>query len=273
LFSGDPARWLRILERSITLGLDQRRAGPCFAPETRNDKPRNMAAIVNTGSKQGITKPVPPYTTPPTASSKGAGRKVVKRGAAPRIFCANIEGCRVERAPIAHSGFVFHPRPMTPRALKDWRNRPPAWTPEPLVDFKMAAGDGTGRRLHLCPRQTTWPRGELDEAPASFGRGRQLVENRRRPLPRWHPELQRRPSPNFRQGLRASLMSTLIAAGDPKPGKLRERNKLAMDGAATIPAPELKETAACSHSEGRNGPTLLKANNAGDLRQGGLHLS
>ncbi len=164
---GDPARWRRIIDVNL-LGVVN--GVQAFAPDMiRQETP---AAIVNTGSKQGIT--CPPGDTAYNVSK--AGVKVVTEALAHEL--RNIDGCRVS-AHLLIPGFTFTGMTAGPHAA-----RPPgAWTPEQVVDFllaSMAAGDF----YILCPDNDV-PR-ELDERRILWAAG-DIVENRQ-PLSRWHPD-------------------------------------------------------------------------------------
>jgi NAD(P)-dependent dehydrogenase (short-subunit alcohol dehydrogenase family) len=164
---GDPARWRRILDVNLWGVINGVQA---FAPDII--KQGAPAAIVNTGSKQGIT--CPPGDTGYNVSK--AGVKVVTEALAHEL--RNIEGCRVS-AHLLIPGFVF--TGMT----KGSRTEKPAaaWTPEQTVDF-MLASMGKGDFYILCPDNDV-PR-ELDERRILWAAG-DIVENRP-PLSRWHPD-------------------------------------------------------------------------------------
>ena len=164
---GDPARWRRILDVNLWGVINGVQA---FAPDMI--KQRTAAAIVNTGSKQGIT--CPPGDTAYNVSK--AGVKVVTEALAHEL--RNIEGCNVS-AHMLIPGFVF--TAMT----KGSRTEKPdaAWTPEQVVDFMLPAM-GRGDFYILCPDNDV-PR-ELDERRILWAAG-DIVENRP-PLSRWHPD-------------------------------------------------------------------------------------
>ena len=92
---GDPARWRRILDVNLWGVINGVQA---FAPDMI--KQGTAAAIVNTGSKQGIT--CPPGDTAYNVSK--AGVKVVTEALAHEL--RNTEGCRVS-AHLLIPGFVF----------------------------------------------------------------------------------------------------------------------------------------------------------------------
>jgi NAD(P)-dependent dehydrogenase (short-subunit alcohol dehydrogenase family) len=164
---GDPARWRRILDVNLWGVINGVQA---FAPDMIRQG--TAAAIVSTGSKQGIT--CPPGDTAYNVSK--AGVKVVTEALAHEL--RNIEGCKVS-AHMLIPGFVF--TAMT----KGSRTEKPAaaWTPEQTVDF-MLASMGKGDFYILCPDNDV-PR-ELDERRILWAAG-DIVENRP-PLSRWHPD-------------------------------------------------------------------------------------
>jgi NAD(P)-dependent dehydrogenase (short-subunit alcohol dehydrogenase family) len=164
---GDPARWRRIIGVNLWGVINGVQA---FAPDMmRQGTP---AAIVNTGSKQGIT--CPPGDTAYNVSK--AGVKVVTESLAHEL--RNTDGCRVS-AHLLIPGFTF-----TAMTAGSRTERPPAaWTPEQVVDF-MFASMGKGDFYILCPDNDV-PR-ELDERRILWAAG-DIVENRP-PLSRWHPD-------------------------------------------------------------------------------------
>jgi NAD(P)-dependent dehydrogenase (short-subunit alcohol dehydrogenase family) len=130
------------------------------------------AAIVNTGSKQGIT--TPPGDTAYNVSK--AGIKVLTEGLAHTL--RNIAGCQVS-AHLLVPGFTF--TGMTRQRVAE---KPPgAWTPEQVVDFmleRMAAGDF----YIICPDNDVTR--EIDNARMTWAM-QDLTQNRP-PLSRWHPD-------------------------------------------------------------------------------------
>ena len=129
-------------------------------------------AIVNTGSKQGIT-------TPPGDAAYNVAKAGVKAFTeALQHELRNSRDCRVT-AHLLIPGFVF--TPLTARG----RTEKPAgaWTPEQTVDFmieRLEAGDF----YILCPDNDV-PR-QLDERRILWAAG-DIVENRPA-LSRWHPD-------------------------------------------------------------------------------------
>ena len=163
----DPARWRRMIDVNL-MGVVN--GVQTFAPEMiRQESP---AAIVSTGSKQGIT--CPPGDTAYNVSK--AGVKVVTEALAHEL--RNIDGCRVS-AHLLIPGFTF--TGMT--AGSNIAKPAAAWTAEQVVDF-MLASMAAGDFYILCPDNDV-PR-ELDERRILWAAG-DIVENRP-PLSRWHPD-------------------------------------------------------------------------------------
>src|ERR1700761_2086611 len=100
---------------------------------------RTECAIINTGSKQGIT--CPPGDTAYNVSK--AGVKVITEGLAHDL--RNTEGCKVT-AHLLVPGFTF--TGFTRRRVSE--KPAAAWTPEQVVDF-MAARMGAGDFYIICP--------------------------------------------------------------------------------------------------------------------------
>jgi NAD(P)-dependent dehydrogenase (short-subunit alcohol dehydrogenase family) len=135
-------------------------------------KQGSPSAIVNTGSKQGIT--CPPGDTAYNVSK--AGVKVVTDALAHEL--RNIKGCRVS-AHLLIPGFTF--TGMTAGSKK--KKPAGAWTADQVVDFmlsSMAAGDF----YILCPDNDV--NHELDARRILWAAG-DVIENRP-PLSRWHPD-------------------------------------------------------------------------------------
>jgi NAD(P)-dependent dehydrogenase (short-subunit alcohol dehydrogenase family) len=163
----DPVRWRRIIDVNL-LGVVN--GVQTFAPDMiRQETP---SAIVNTGSKQGIT--CPPGDTAYNVSK--AGVKVVTEALAHEL--RNIDGCRVS-AHLLIPGFTFTGMTAGAHPAKP----DGAWTAEQVVDFLLAAM-GKGDFYILCPDNDV-PRA-LDERRILWAAG-DIVENRP-PLSRWHPE-------------------------------------------------------------------------------------
>jgi NAD(P)-dependent dehydrogenase (short-subunit alcohol dehydrogenase family) len=162
---GDFERWRRVIDVNlwgVIHGVN------VFAPEMiRQSRP---SAIVNTGSKQGIT--CPPGDTAYNVSK--AGVKVVTEALAHEL--RNIEGARVS-AHLLIPGFTF--TGLTRAAEKPAG----AWTAGQVIDFmidSMSAGDF----YILCPDNEVTR--ATDERRIFWAAG-DIVENRP-PLSRWHPD-------------------------------------------------------------------------------------
>ncbi len=164
---GDRAKWRRVIDVNLWGVIN---GVQVFAPTMI--RRGAAAAIVNTGSKQGIT--CPPGDTAYNVSK--AGVKVVTEALAHDL--RNIEGCRVS-AHLLIPGFTFTGMTAGSRVEKPSG----AWTSEQVVDFllaSMAAGDF----YVLCPDNDVTR--ELDERRILWAAG-DIVENRP-PLSRWHPD-------------------------------------------------------------------------------------
>ena len=162
---GDLEKWRRVLE--VNLG-GVLQGVNLFAPAMI--KQSAPSAIVNTGSKQGIT--CPPGDTAYNVSK--AGVKVVTEALAHEL--RNMQGCRVT-AHLLIPGFTF--TGLTKAAEKPAG----AWTAEQVVDFmidKMSVGDF----YILCPDNEVSR--ATDEKRILWAAG-DIVENRP-PLSRWHPD-------------------------------------------------------------------------------------
>jgi NAD(P)-dependent dehydrogenase (short-subunit alcohol dehydrogenase family) len=164
---GDSARWRRIIDVNLWGVINGVQA---FAPDMIRQG--TAAAIVNTGSKQGIT--CPPGDTAYNVSK--AGVKVVTEALAHELH--NVEGCRVS-AHLLIPGFTFTGMTAGSRTEKPAA----AWTPDEVVDF-MLASMGKGDFYILCPDNDV-PR-ETDERRILWAAG-DIVENRP-PLSRWHAD-------------------------------------------------------------------------------------
>jgi NAD(P)-dependent dehydrogenase (short-subunit alcohol dehydrogenase family) len=165
----NPEGWRRVLETNLFGVLNGVQA---FAPAMiAAGKP---AAIVNTGSKQGIT--TPPGDAAYNVSK--AGIKALTEGLAHSL--RNTPGCQVT-AHLLVPGFTF--TGMTRRRVVE---KPPgAWTPEQVVDFMlehMAAGDF----YIICPDNEVTR--EIDNARMTWAM--QDITQNRPPLSRWHPDWQ-----------------------------------------------------------------------------------
>jgi NAD(P)-dependent dehydrogenase (short-subunit alcohol dehydrogenase family) len=164
---GDPVRWRRIIDVNLWGVVN---GVQTFAPAMIGQGA--AGAIVNTGSKQGIT--CPPGDTAYNVSK--AGVKVATEALAHEL--RNIEGCRVS-AHLLIPGSTFTGMTAGSKIEKPAG----AWTAEQVVDFllaSMAAGDF----YILCPDNDVTR--ELDERRILWAAG-DIVENRP-PLSRWHPK-------------------------------------------------------------------------------------
>jgi NAD(P)-dependent dehydrogenase (short-subunit alcohol dehydrogenase family) len=162
---GDRAKWRRLIDVNLWGVIN---GVQIFAPTMIRQG--SASAIVNTGSKQGIT--CPPGDTAYNVSK--AGVKVVTELA---HELRNIEGCRVS-AHLLIPGFTF--TGITAGAGAD--KPASAWTAEQVVDF-MLASMAAGDFYILCPDNDVTR--ELDERRILWAAD-DIVENRP-PLSRWHP--------------------------------------------------------------------------------------
>ena len=131
------------------------------------------AAIINTGSKQGITSP--PGDTAYNVSK--AGVKTLTEGLAHQL--RNTENCQVT-AHLLVPGFVW-----TGMTARGGRTEKPdgAWTPEETVDY-MLARMADGDFYLLCPDNDVTP--QMDRKRIAWAAG-DIIENRPA-LSRWHPD-------------------------------------------------------------------------------------
>ena len=127
-------------------------------------------AVINTGSKQGIT--TPPGN--PAYNVSKAALKAFSEALAHEL--RNTEGCRIT-AHLLIPGFVF--TGMTGRSEKP----PAAWTADQTAAFFIECL-GRGDFYILCPDNDV-PR-ELDEKRMAWAMG-DIIENRPA-LSRWHPD-------------------------------------------------------------------------------------
>ena len=129
-------------------------------------------AIVNTGSKQGITNP-------PGDAAYNASKAAVKsltESLAHRL--RGIEGCRVT-AHLLVPGFTY--TGMVQRFVKE---KPPgAWLPDQVADFLLQSLE-RGDFYVLCPDNDVTP--EMDHRRIEWAAG-DIRENRPA-LSRWHPD-------------------------------------------------------------------------------------
>jgi len=131
-------------------------------------------AIINTGSKQGIT--CPPGNTAYNVTK--AGVKVLTEGLAHSL--RNVEGCGVS-AHLLVPGSTF-----TGMTRRDRTEKPSgSWTPEQVVDFlldRMGAGDF----YIICPDNDVTR--DIDNRRILWA-AEDIIRNRP-PLSRWHPDYQ-----------------------------------------------------------------------------------
>jgi NAD(P)-dependent dehydrogenase (short-subunit alcohol dehydrogenase family) len=139
--------------------------------ETMIDQ-QTPCAIVNTGSKQGIT--CPPGDTAYNVTK--AGVKVLTEGLAHAL--RNVAGCQVS-AHLLAPGSTF--TGMTARGRTE---KPPgAWTPEQVVDF-MVAAMATGDFYIICPDNDVTR--DIDNRRILWA-AEDIIRNRPA-LSRWHPD-------------------------------------------------------------------------------------
>src|SRR5271166_154381 len=167
---GDVEKWRRAIEVNLwgVINGMQAFAQPMIAQ-------RSPAAIVNTGSKQGIT--TPPGDAAYNVSK--AGVKVATEALAHEL--RNIEGCAVS-AHLLIPGFTH----TGINASAGGPKPPGAWTPEQVVDF-MIDGMGRGDFYILCPDNEVTR--NIDERRILWA-AHDIVDNRP-PLSRWHPDYAR----------------------------------------------------------------------------------
>ena len=164
---GNPERWRAILDGNLWGVVNGIQA---FAPAMVDQ--RTTCAIVNTGSKQGIT--TPPGDTAYNVSK--AGVKVATEALAHEL--RDIEGCRVT-AHLLIPGFTFTGFTRVRVAEKPSG----AWTPEQVVDFLLPAM-ARGDFYVLCPDNDTTR--DMDERRIRWAAD-DIVRNRPA-LSRWHPD-------------------------------------------------------------------------------------
>ena len=129
-------------------------------------------AIVNTGSKQGITNP--PGGAAYNVSK--AGIKSLTESLAHQL--RQVDGCQVS-AHLLIPGYTY--TGLTKRHVKE--KPPAAWLPEQVADYLLAAMD-RGDFYVLCPDNDVTP--EIDHRRVEWMTG-DLTENRPA-LSRWHPD-------------------------------------------------------------------------------------
>lgn len=164
---GDDAIWHRILDVNLWGIINGSRV---FAP--RMIERKRPGAIINTGSKQGIT-------TPPGDPAYNVSKAAVKAFTEALAHeLRNARGARLS-AHLLIPGFVF-----TDLTRHDRTEKPAgAWTPEETADFFIESIE-RGDFYILCPDNDV-PR-HLDEKRMAWAVG-DIIGNRP-PLSRWHPD-------------------------------------------------------------------------------------
>jgi NAD(P)-dependent dehydrogenase (short-subunit alcohol dehydrogenase family) len=168
---GDPERWEAILGTNLWGVIH---GVQVFAPAMVEQG--TPCAIVNTGSKQGIT--TPPGDTAYNVSK--AGVKVVTEALAHEL--RNIPGCQVS-AHLLIPGFTFTGFTRVRTAEKPAG----AWAPEQVIDFLLPAM-ARGDFYVLCPDNDVTR--EMDEKRIEWAA--QDITRNRPPLSRWHPDWKER---------------------------------------------------------------------------------
>jgi NAD(P)-dependent dehydrogenase (short-subunit alcohol dehydrogenase family) len=135
---------------------------------------RLPGAIVNTGSKQGIT--CPPGDTAYNISK--AGVKILTEGLAHTL--RNFEGCQIS-AHLLVPGSTF--TGMTRRGRTE--KPPSAWTPDQVVDM-LIAGMAAGDFYIICPDNDVTR--DIDNRRILWA-AEDIIRNRPA-LSRWHPDYQ-----------------------------------------------------------------------------------
>jgi NAD(P)-dependent dehydrogenase (short-subunit alcohol dehydrogenase family) len=165
---GDPQRWRAILETNLWGVINGVQA---FAPAMIEQG--TPCAIINTGSKQGIT--TPPGDAAYNVSK--AGVKVLTEALAHEL--RNAPDCRVT-AHLLIPGFVYtgftKARGVTEKPAG-------AWAPDQVIDFLLPALE-RGDFYVLCPDNETTR--DMDEKRIRWA-AEDIIENRP-PLSRWHPD-------------------------------------------------------------------------------------
>lgn len=163
-WDGDRAAWRRLMEVNFWAIVA---ACDAFLP----DMAKAGGAIVNTGSKQGITNP-------PGAPIYNVSKSAVK------TFTELLEHDLRGRDGPRLSAHLLIPGWTT---VGDMEHKPGAWTPEQVVAM-MVDGVSNGDFYILCPDDETTP--EMDRKRIAWGTG-DLIEGRP-PLSRWHPDWKER---------------------------------------------------------------------------------
>jgi NAD(P)-dependent dehydrogenase (short-subunit alcohol dehydrogenase family) len=160
-------RWRRVLDVNLWGVIN---GVQCFAP--RMLEQATPCAIINTGSKQGIT--CPPGDTAYNVSK--AGVKVLTEALAHSL--RNAEGARIT-AHLLIPGSTFTGLTSRGRAEKP----PGAWTPDQVIDM-LIDGMNRGDFYILCPDNEVTR--EIDNLRILWAA--QDITQNRPALSRWHPE-------------------------------------------------------------------------------------
>jgi NAD(P)-dependent dehydrogenase (short-subunit alcohol dehydrogenase family) len=162
-----PDRWRRVLDVNLFGAINGVQA---FVPSMLEQK--TPGAVINTGSKQGIT--CPPGDTAYNVSK--AGVKVLTEGLAHSL--RNEEGARIT-AHLLIPGSTFTGMTSRGRAEKP----PGAWTPDQVIDL-LVTGMAQNEFYILCPDNEVTR--ETDHRRILWAAG-DIVENRPA-LSRWHAD-------------------------------------------------------------------------------------
>jgi NAD(P)-dependent dehydrogenase (short-subunit alcohol dehydrogenase family) len=165
---GDPKRWRAILDTNLWGAINGVQS---FAPAMIDQG--TACAIINTGSKQGIT--TPPGDTAYNVSK--AGVKVVTEALAHEL--RNRPECKVT-AHLLIPGFVYT---GFTKARGVSEKPAGAWAPEQVIDFLLPALE-RGDFYVLCPDNETTR--DMDQKRIRWA-AEDIVQNRP-PLSRWHPD-------------------------------------------------------------------------------------
>ena len=187
---GERARWRQILDVNLWGVINGVQA---FLPAMRAQG--TVCAIVNTGSKQGIT--CPPGDTAYNVSK--AGIKVVTEALAHEL--RNLDGNRIS-AHLLIPGFTFTGFTRAHTSVKPEG----AWLPEQVIDV-MLEGMAHGDFYILCPDNSVTR--ALDNLRIKWAAG-DIVENRPA-LSRWHPD--------YQDAFAAYLAAYLASDGKRLPGR------------------------------------------------------
>jgi len=164
---GDPDKWRALIDTNLFGVIN---GVQVFAEAMAAQK--RPCAIVNTGSKQGIT--CPPGNTAYNISK--AGVKVLTEALAHEL--RNMEDCQVT-AHLLIPGFTFTGFTRAHTNVKPAS----AWTPEQVIDFMLPAM-ARGDFYILCPDNDVTR--EMDEKRMRWAAD-DIIENRPA-LSRWHPD-------------------------------------------------------------------------------------